>query len=155
MTRTKKFLSYSLAALLVLLLVAYLTANWLLDSYSRKVLPVLAQRAKRQGVVITDPRFEGVRIAGIRTARWTDLSGQLQFSQSEAFEPDQTFAVHVGQADLWLSGDGQATLEARDITVDSIDERKNEPDAGAESQTQSEKIRAERFRCQFELEVGS
>ncbi len=149
MTRAKKLLSYSLLALVGLLLVAYFTANWLLDSYSREALPALAQRAERQGVMISDPRFARARIAGIRTARWTDLAGQLRFSHSEAFDPDQTFDVHVGQAELWLSGGGQVTLEARDITVDSTDASAEEPSAP----TQSEQIRAERFRCQFELDL--
>lgn len=153
MTRTKKILSYSLFALLALLLVAYLTANWLLDSYSRKALPVLAQRANRQGVVISEPSFDRARIAGIRTARWTNLAGEVQFTQSEAFEPDKTFAVHVGQADLWLSGGGQATLEAHDITVDSLDDSADESGGSVDAQTQGEQIRAERFRCQFELDV--
>ena len=153
MTRAKKLLSYSLIALLGLLLVAYLTANWLLDSYSREALPALAQRAERQGVVISDPQFAHARIAGVRTARWTDLAGQLQFSHSDAFDPDQTFEVHVGQADLWLLGGGQATLEARDISVDSTDTSAEEPGAPANAPTQREQIRAERFRCQFELDL--
>lgn len=107
MTRAKKILGCSLIALLLLLLlVAYFVGNHLLDGYSRQAFPVLAKRSKRHGVIIEEPSFEQARISGIRTARWTNLRARIQFPQSEAFDPNRVFDVHVGQAELWLTGGG-------------------------------------------------
>lgn len=152
MTRAKKILSASLVALLVLLLAALFIANWLLDSYSRQAMAGISQRAKRHGVVISDPWFTRARVAGVRTVRWSGLSARLQFPGSDAFDAEESFDVQVEQADLWLLGGGQAILEARNIAIDSVNEASDER-AGPAGATQGEEVRVERFRCQFPLEL--
>jgi hypothetical protein len=152
MTRAKKILSGSLVALLVLLLVGILVANRVLESYSRQALTGISQRSKRQGVVISEPWFRHARIAGPRTARWTNLSARLRFPRSEAFDARKTFDVSVGQLDLWLTGGGQASIEARDIAVNALNAAAAQP-AAPDDQTEKEEICADRFRCQLPFDL--
>lgn len=147
MTRTKKILACLLVVLLLLMLTAYFVGNHLLDGYSRQAMTAIAKRSKRHGVVIEKPSFQQARISGFKTARWTDVRARLSFPQNDAFDPNQVFDVRVGQAELWLSGDGQVTLEARDVTIDSL----SEEDAADDSL--HERIRVQQFRCQFDMEL--
>lgn len=153
MTRAKKTLAGLFVALLLLLpTVAYFVGNHLLGSYSQQAMSAIAKRGKQHGVVIAEPSFEQARISGIRTARWTDLRARLQFPENEAFDPNRAFDVHVGQAELWLSGSGQVSLEASDITIDSVAADATEKPT-ADEDTRHERIEVQRFHCQFEMEL--
>ena len=153
MTRAKKTLLGLLIVVLLLVPVAYFVGNYLLSAYSQKAMSAIANRGKKHGVVIEEPNFEQAKIAGIRTARWTDLRARLRFPDNEAFDPNRTFDVHVGQVELWLSGSGEVTLEAGDITVNSVAAAAHNQEPPAAGDPRGERIEAQRFRCQFQMEL--
>ncbi len=153
MTRAKKTLIGLLVAVLLLMPVAYFVGNHFLGAYSHRAMSAIAKRGKQHGVVIEEPSFKQANISGIRTARWTDLRARLQFPDNEAFDPNRAFDVHVGQVELWLSGSGQVSLEAHDITVDSVGAEATEKYPPETEDPRHERIRAQRFHCQFEMEL--
>lgn len=152
MTRAKKLCLFGLISLLVLVLAAFFTGSWLVDSFSRKAIAKLSRQAERHGVVVDEPRFDRARLAGIRAVCWSDLAARLTMPDTDAFAPNKTFNVRIARVDLWLVGDGQAVLEATDVSIDAADA----PIAGtqpAANATEAEQIHASRFRCQLPLDV--
>ena len=155
MTRKKKILC---AIPLVLVLfggAAYFIGSHLLDSYSRQYIDVLARRGRRHGISIVSPYYSQAKIAGIGSARWSDLYVELQFPRSKAFNPDRVFELRVDQVDAWLEGEGQVTIRASNIALDT-----KPPVAGAveqlsDSRTLDERFSAGRVQFSFPLELSN
>jgi len=119
MSRAKKIFRYGLVTLLVIVVVAYFVGNHFLNSMSRKAMRTISQRGKQHGVEISAPQFAKAAIAGIRTARWTDLSAELRFPKSKDFDAARLFELRVEQLDVWLAGGGQVILTVENLNIDS------------------------------------
>ena len=119
MSRAKKIFRYGLITLLVIVVVAYFVGNHFLNSMSREAMRTISQRGRQHGVEISAPQFAKAAIAGIRTARWTDLSAELRFPESKDFDGKRHFELRMEQLDVWLAGGGQVILTVDNLNIDS------------------------------------
>ncbi|MCG8450103.1 MAG: hypothetical protein MI725_11065 [Pirellulales bacterium] len=119
MSRTKKILRYGLFLFLVLFVLAYFAGNYLLDSFSRRAMQTLAQRGQKHGIAISQPDFRQATLAGVRTARWTDLSARLRFPESDSFDADRQFDLQIGALEVWLASGGQVSVTADRVEIES------------------------------------
>ena len=135
----------------MLLVAGFLVANHLLNSYSAHFLDVLARRGKKHGVIVAEPVFRSAGITGLRSAKWDGLYAELEFPDSEAFDPKKKFEVRISRLDGLLAS-GQVTLVADELAIDAF--LPADEDDSDDTPASQERVTAKRVQCSFPMSLS-
>ena len=119
MPRAKKIAGFSLVVLLLLLAVAYVWVNGALDRMSRRAASQLVELADRKGVEVVDPDFASVRLSGIASATWSDLSATVKLTEAETVVSERPWEVHIDHVTANWSARDPTLISADHITIDA------------------------------------
>ncbi len=147
MTHKKKIVCGSLIAILVLLLIAYVAANVVLDRVSRQHIAQLVAKAEQRGIWVSRPSFKSARFSLLLSPTWSDIRADVSGHDTENGERGPEWELQVERATMDWEFDDKASLIARGVT---LAESSAQPE---EQNVSGRQIILDRISCQFPLDL--